>query len=103
MQRNLNMFLQGSEALPAIDGGYLYIHKDKKLLSIVSIPSPNLLAERNRDSIVENDDDFVDEDGNEYSITIQSSMYGIDWFLTNYPDNEDVIKQLSYEVKYNEY
>ena len=98
-----NNNLESSESLPAIDGGYLYIYKGKELLAIVSIPRPNLLAERSRDSIVENDDYFTDEDGNEYSITIQSSMYGIDWFLTKYPDDENIISQLRYEVKYNEY
>ena len=49
-------------------------YKDKKLLSIVSIPSPNLLAERNRDSIVENDDDFVDEEMDSFKIDTDADI-----------------------------
>ena len=43
--------LNGSESLPPINGAYLYVYKGDKLLGIVGVPSPNLMAENYRDSI----------------------------------------------------
>jgi hypothetical protein len=95
--------LSGSEPSPAIEGGYLYIYKGDELLGIVSIPSPNLLAENYRDSMVVYDDIVTDSEGNEYSVEVTSSLYGIDWRIYEYPDDKDILNQIRVEVKYNEY
>jgi len=101
--KNLKKYLEGSDAQPAINGGYLYIYLNDELLTIVSIPSPNLMAENSSQSTVENYDEFQDENENDYSITVFSSMYGIDWSLDSYPNDENIITKIRYEVKYNEY
>ena len=95
--------LYGSESLPPINGAYLYVYKGDKLLGIVSVPSPNLMAENYRDSGVTNYEELVDEDGNEYEIAVFSSNIGIDWEFVKYPDDENILKQLKVEVKYNEF
>jgi len=95
--------LYGSESLPALNGAYLYIYRGDKLLGIVSIPSPNLMAENYRDSVVTNYEELVDEDGNEYEIEVISSNVGIDWEFVKYPEDENILKQLRVEVKYNEF
>ncbi|QEA39589.1 hypothetical protein FGL86_11210 [Pistricoccus aurantiacus] len=94
--------LEGSDNRVALSGGYLYIHRGKRLVHIASIPSPNLLAERLSDSVVENTDTFVDEAGNEYTIVIDSTMVGITWSLEEYPTDPDVIRELHYEVRLND-
>jgi len=95
--------VSGSETLPAINGAYLYLYKMDKILGIVSIPSPNLMADNYRDSIVENNDVLVDENGNEFEIKIISSKYGIDWEFVRYPNDKNILNNLRIEVKYNEY
>jgi hypothetical protein len=95
--------LNGSESLPPINGAYLYVYKGDKLLGIVSIPSPNLMAENYRDSVVTNYEELVDEEGNEYEVEVISSNAGIDWEFVKYPDDENILKQLKVEVKYNEF
>ncbi|MCD6186230.1 MAG: hypothetical protein J7K84_10700 [Deltaproteobacteria bacterium] len=102
-QIDLEKYLSGTDALPALNGGYLYIYKNKKLLHIASIPSPNLLGDNYRQSLVENDEYFSDEDGNEFTIDILSSNVGVDWHLTFYPDDENIIKSIRYKVKQNEF
>lgn len=102
-KKDLKIYLEGSDGQPAINGGYLYIYQDDELLTIASIPSPNLMADNSSQSTVENDEQFQDKDGNEYSIMIFSSMHGIDWVLDIYPKDEDIIKKISYKVKHNEY
>jgi len=93
--------LTGNEAIPAVNGAYLYVYKGDKLLGIVSIPSPNLMADNYRESMVINDDILVDENGKEYEIEVISSNYGIDWEFLRYPDDD--IDDIRVEVKYNEY
>jgi len=95
--------LQGSSGEPAIDGGYLYVYLDNNLLTIVGIPSPNLVAEKSSDSLVENYEEFTDSDGNNYVISIFSSIYDIYWELNEYPDDDKLINSIRYEVKYNEH
>ncbi|OIP53998.1 MAG: hypothetical protein AUK54_07370 [Helicobacteraceae bacterium CG2_30_36_10] len=102
-KKQLKSYLEGSDSQPALNGGYLYIYLNNNLLTIVSIPSPNLMADNSSQSTVENDDEFQDKDGNDYSIIVLSSMYGIDWRLDTYPEDENIIKKISYEVKRNEY
>ena len=100
---SLNKLLSGSDARVAISGGYLYIYYDDSLLSIISIPTPNLLADNNEQSRVENYDNFTDPVGNEYDVTIYSQKYGIDWDVEPIAKDDDAIKKLRFEVKLNEH
>ena len=95
--------LQGSSGEPAIDGGYLYIYLNNDLLFIAGIPSPNLMAEKPSDSLVENYEEFTDKYDNNYAISIFSSIYDIYWELNEYPDDDNIINSIRYEVKYNEH
>ncbi|AXK48571.1 putative membrane protein [Aliarcobacter trophiarum LMG 25534] len=72
---------EGNFGTVAIDGGYLEILYNKKIIKKVKVPVPNYQAEKNRDSVVENDDGFSDKYGNEYSVYVYSSMYGIDYTI----------------------
>jgi hypothetical protein len=102
-QIELQKHIMGDNMLPALNGGYLYIYKNEKLLHIASIPSPNLLGDNYRQSVVENDEYFKDDNGNEFGIDILSSPAGINWYLTSYPDDENIIKSINYQVKQNEF
>jgi len=102
-QMEIENHLSGSESLPAINGGFLYVYVQEKNVAIASIPSPNLLAETASKSTVINFDDFTDDEGNEYTISVASSSYGVDWELIKYPEDEEILKSVTYEVKYNEY
>jgi hypothetical protein len=77
----LRPYLEGSENLVALNGGYLYIYQGDDLLHIASIPSPNLLGDRTRDTIIDNIDEFQDSTENEYTIIIYSSSVGIEWVV----------------------
>ncbi len=100
---NIKPYLEGSVGSVASNGGYLYIYKGDTLLHIAGIPSPNLLGERRQDTEVDNIGEFIDSEGNNYRIVIYSSAYGIEWFLEEYPEDEETLHQLHYEVQLNEY
>lgn len=94
--------LQGADGRVAMGGGYLYIYLHGSLIHIAGIPSPYLLADRTSDSTVENFDEFVDAEGNEFGIAIYSSIAGIEWSLDRHPDDDNLILGLTYEVKLND-
>jgi hypothetical protein len=73
--------LSGSDCAPALAGGYLSLLKDGREIFIAAVPSPLPFADRHRETIAENDEIFEDEEGNEISISVQSSNVGIDWFI----------------------
>ncbi len=98
----LSEHLEGSDGQVALGGGYLYIYKNDKLIHIASIPSPNLLADHSSDSIVDNVDEFEDESGNQFEIAIYSSMTGIEWYLEKYPEDEELLMGMHYEIRLNE-
>ena len=75
------MMKEGNFGTVAIDGGYLEISYNEKIIKKVKVPAPNYQAEKNRDSVVENDDGFSDEYKNEYSVYVYSSKYGIDYTI----------------------
>lgn len=102
-QIELEQHLSGADPLPALNGGYIYIYENEKLLHIASVPSPNLLGDNYRQSVVENDEYFSDDNGNKFTIDILSSKVGVDWQLTSYPDDENLIKSIRYKVKHNEF
>jgi len=99
----LRRHLEGSEGSVALNGGYLYIYQGDDLLHIASIPSPHLLGERTHDTVVDNIDEFQDRTGNRYTIVINSSSTGIEWYLESYPDDKTALMTLRYEIKLNEY
>ena len=94
--------LHGSD-IPLLDGGYLYLYRGDELIGIVAIPSPNLMAENHRDSLVSNSETLCDNDGNEYTVDVHSSMHGIEWEIVEYPEDENILKDLRVEVKPNVY
>lgn len=98
----LSEHLQGTDGRVALAGGYLYIYLHGALIHIAGIPSPYLLADRSSDSMVENADEFTDKEGHEFEIVIYSSISGIEWELYSYPDDENLILGLAYEVKLND-
>ena len=101
MQKESNT--TGSVGNVALAGGYLYIYLGDTLLHIASIPVPNLIGDMNRNTEVANQDEFADESGHEFLISIYSSAAGIYWELENYPEDKNILSQLRYEVKINEY
>ena len=94
--------LQGADGRVALKGGYLSIYRHGNLLHIAGIPSPYLLADRSSDSTVQNTDEFIDEQGHQFGIAIYSSISGIEWDLYTYPDDDNLIGGLTYEVNLNE-
>lgn len=99
----LSEHLEGHVGNVALAGGYHYIYLNDRLLHIASIPMPNVLAERFSESTTENSDRFEDEHGNEFVITIYSSINGIQWYLEEYPDDANLLMSVHYDVSLNEH
>jgi hypothetical protein len=99
--------LRNSDCLPAVNGGYITVYLDESEIHIASVPSFNLMAEKYRDSMVDNMEEFVDKDGNEYVINICSSNVGVDWDLEIYPKNEEdrsaLVEKIRIEYESNQY
>ncbi len=100
-------YLRGSDSLPAVNGGYITVYLEDAELYIASVPSFNLMAEKHRDSVVENTEEFMDKDENEYVINIWSSNVGVDWDLEIYPKDEKarfaLLKRIRIEYESNPY
>jgi len=96
--------IEGSDSLPSVSGGYLYISLDGEELATVSVPSP-AFEDRYRDSVVENDDAFEDEEGNQYDVSIFSSNVGVDWVITvsNNLSDSNIKDRIQVEYQANEY
>jgi hypothetical protein len=94
--------LEGAEGAAALDGGYLYIYSGDELLHIASIPAPDILAERMSDSTIVNHDWFTDKTGNDFGVEIYSSLAGIHWQVTDYPEDIAQVLRLRFEVKLND-
>ncbi len=73
--------IKGKDSLPPILGGYILIIKDGEEIHISGVPSFVPGADRYRDSVSENNDEFEDDEGNEFSIRICSSNQGVEWEL----------------------
>jgi len=90
--------LEGEESLPALNGGYIKLIKNEKVIFLAKVPSPNMFVDRYSDSLVENKEYFEDEDG-EYEFFIFSSSNGVKWEVKiNSKDNKDLSK-LKNEIK----
>jgi len=86
----MTQLIKERNSLPPVSGCYLSIIKDNKEIHISSVPSFVLGADRYRDSVSENDDEFKDDEGNEFLIKIYSSDTGVEWMLNVSPINGDV-------------
>ncbi len=97
--------IEGNECMPPVSGGCLIIMLDREAMQVVSVPSPNLFADRYRHSISENSDTFKDAAGNEFSISVWSSNAGVDWQLdvTSNDDAEGLKHRIGVEYKPNEF
>ncbi|MGF1685016.1 hypothetical protein [Photobacterium minamisatsumaniensis] len=89
--------------MPPISGGYLLIYRGAEELTVVSVPSPNFVADRYRDSVSENYDSFEDDEGNEFSITVWSSNVGVDWTVEVTTENDMLEEQIRVEYHANEF
>ena len=67
----------------ALEGGKLIIYSNDIEISSVNVPVPNLGAEKSRDSVVENEEYFNDNFGNEFRIDVYSGMSKIDYAIEN--------------------
>ena len=96
--------LKGSDAQVALLGGFLDIRIDGETICTVSIPIPNYLADRDRDSTSEWYEEFEDFEGNHYSAMVWSSMYGVEWEieLKNEDNLDDILDRIEIEINYTE-
>ncbi|MEZ8036652.1 hypothetical protein [Vibrio crassostreae] len=95
--------LEGNDCMPPISGGYLLIYRGTEEVTVVSVPSPNFVAERYRDSVSENYDSFEDEEGNEFNINVWSSNVGVDWTLDVETKDRALKEQIRVEYHANEF
>ncbi|HBM2881030.1 TPA: hypothetical protein LVL09_004852 [Klebsiella oxytoca] len=95
--------IDGNDCLPPVSGGYLVIFLDDEEIASVSVPSPNY-ADKYSDSVVENDDEVEDDEGNTYSISVYSSNVGVDWTVDVSTDQPgDLRDRIHVEYVSNEY
>jgi len=97
--------IAGNDCLPPVTGGYISIKKDGKEFHIASVPSLVLGADRYRDSVTENDDEFIDDEENGFAISIFSSNVGVDWELSltaKNGDDEELAKHIEMEYQSND-
>ncbi len=102
----MSRIITGNDGLPPISGGYLSIKKEGKEFHIASVPSFVPGADRYHDSVLENDDDFKDKEGNQFVISIWSSNVGVDWKLSLFAkngDDETLAKHIDMEYQSNDY
>ncbi len=72
--------IQKSLGSVALEGGKLIIYSNGIEISSVNVPTPNLEAEKSRDSVVEYKEYFSDDFDNEFRIDVYSGKYDIDSF-----------------------
>ena len=103
--------LKGSDERVALLGGFLDIQIDENTICTVSIPIPNYLADRDRDSVSQWYEDFEDFEGNSYSALVWSSMHGVEWEIElENRDNtqeyqkilDDILDRIKIEINYTE-
>ena len=99
----MNFVIHGQSSMPSIAGGYLVIKLNNQVFHITSVPSPFLLGEGYRDSIVENDDDLEDDDGNHYLVNVWSSNVGVDWEIKIDTADDELKNRVSVEYQPNEF
>jgi|GEM_PF-2524754 len=90
--------LEGHEPLPALNGGYIKLIKNGKVVFLANVPSPNIYVDRYSDSLVDNYESYKDEDG-EYEFSIFSSSNGVEWRVEIKPKNSKNLSELEKELK----
>jgi len=103
---------EGSNDTVAISGGFLDIQIDDSTICTVSIPIPNFMADRYRDSVSEWSEEFVDFDGNNYVATVWSSIYGVGWVVNIEPNDNgtkssdeilhDITSRINIQINYTQ-
>ncbi len=91
MIKEQNGHFEGSNDTVAISGGFLDIQIDGSTICTVSIPIPNFMADRYRDSVSKWSEEFEDLEGNNYIATVYSSMNGVDWEVNIEPKENGII------------
>ncbi|MGR6838000.1 hypothetical protein ACU5DF_02410 [Aliivibrio wodanis] len=99
----MSFTLEGSDCMPPISGGYLIVFRGTEELTVISVPSPNFIADRYRDSVSENHDSFEDDNGNEFDISICSSNVGVDWSIQVTTTNDNLEDEIKVEYHANEF
>jgi hypothetical protein len=101
----MHLTKEGNDCMPPVSGGYLIVEKDGKELHIVSVPSPNLYADRHSDSVSQNDDTFEDEQGNVFTMDVCSSNVGVDWTLgiESVDRDDSLLVRVSVEYQANDF
>jgi len=102
----MSKIITGNDGLLPILGGYIYIKKEGKEFHIASVPSLAPGINLYRENVLENDDNFKDNEGNQFVISIWSSHVGIDWKLrlsAKNGDDEALAKQIEMEYQSNDY
>lgn len=95
--------IDGTDSMPAVNGGYLIVSVDGKELCVLSVPSLILGADRYRDSVTENSDCVEDESGNVFNLSVFSSNVGVDWDLEVETENRKLQELINVEYRANEY
>lgn len=92
-----------NEPMAPLFGGYLIVEKDGRELHVVSVPSPNLYAQRRSDSVSENDDTFEDDKRNAFTMNVWSSREGVDWQLAieTAENGDNLLQRISVEYRAN--
>lgn len=100
----MSFVLEGNDCMPSVSGGYLFISIDGEEVATVGVPSP-IFADKHRDTVNQNYDDFEDGEGNQYSVFISSSNVGVDWEVkvNTCANDEDVKTRLEIEYQANDY
>jgi hypothetical protein len=102
----MSQSISGTVPSPALSGGYISVMKDGEEIHIVSVPSFVFGADRYRDSTSQNEDEFEDDEGNEFFISIVSSNVGVDWELSLSARNgndKDLVSRIKIDYQSNEY
>ncbi|MFA0492024.1 hypothetical protein AB4563_24050 [Vibrio splendidus] len=100
----MSVQFEGNDCMPSISGGYLLITFDGEEVAMVSVPSP-IFADRHRDSVNQNFDQFEDDNGNDYDVLVSSSNIGVDWTITvsNSKGESDLENRIVVEYLPNDY
>lgn len=112
MMEEQNGHFEGSDGEVAISGGFLDIQVDGSTICTVSIPIPNFMADRYRDSVSQWSEAFEDFDGNNYIAIVWSSMNGVNWEVNIEPNDNglkssdeilhDISSRINIKINYTE-
>lgn len=105
MEEKNDDFFEGYEETVATLGGFIDVKVYGNTICMVSIPIPNLMADRYRDSVSKWVEYFEDFDGNDYKATVLSSKNGVNWKINIEPKEDDslhpddIIKEIASHIE----